>query len=68
MENGKVRCWGRGSSGQLGLASTQNIGDNEQPWSVSDVPLGGAAQAIAAGQNHAAPCSRAARSAAGARG
>jgi len=52
VENGKVRCWGRGSSGQLGLASTQNIGDNEQPWSVSDVPLGGAAQAIAAGQNH----------------
>ncbi|MBK7829471.1 DUF4215 domain-containing protein [Nannocystis sp.] len=52
VENGKVRCWGRGTFGQLGLASAQNIGDNEQPWSVSDVPLGGPVQAIAAGQNH----------------
>jgi len=52
VENGKVRCWGRSNVGQLGLASVQSIGDNEQPWSVSDVPIGGTVTALAAGRSH----------------
>lgn len=31
FENGDLACWGGNSSGQLGLGSTQNIGDNELP-------------------------------------
>jgi len=52
VNGGKVRCWGRSNVGQLGLASTNSIGDNEQPWSVSDVPLGATAEALAAGRDH----------------
>jgi len=52
VEGGKVRCWGRATAGQLGLAAVNNIGDNEQPWSVSDIPLGAAAVALAAGRDH----------------
>jgi cysteine-rich repeat protein len=52
VENGKVRCWGRSNVGQLGLANIQSIGDNEQPWSVSDVPIGGTVTALAAGRTH----------------
>ena len=52
VEGGKVRCWGRSPNGQLGLASTQSIGDNEQPWSVSDVPIGAKVEALAAGRSH----------------
>ena len=52
VEGGKVRCWGRSNVGQLGLASTNTIGDNEQPWSVAEVPIGGPAKAIAAGRDH----------------
>ena len=52
VEGGKVRCWGRSNVGQLGLSSTNSIGDNEEPWSVSEIPLGGTATAIAAGRDH----------------
>ena len=52
VEGGKVRCWGRSNVGQLGLASVQSIGDNEQPWSVADVPIGGPVTAIVAGREH----------------
>ena len=52
VEGGKVRCWGYSNFGQLGLKSTNTIGDNEQPWSVSEVPVGGTVKQIAAGRNH----------------
>jgi alpha-tubulin suppressor-like RCC1 family protein len=52
MAGGSVRCWGRGSDGQLGLASTANIGDNELPSTVSAINLGGNAVQIAAGTYH----------------
>jgi cysteine-rich repeat protein len=52
LEGGKVRCWGRSNVGQVGLSSTQSIGDNEKPWSVVDVPLGATAQQLAAGRDH----------------
>ena len=34
-----VRCWGRNFDGQLGYGNTLNIGDNELPSSVGNVPF-----------------------------
>src|SRR5262249_56895477 len=31
LDNGSVRCWGDGSSGELGYGNTETIGDNETP-------------------------------------
>lgn len=39
IDNGQVRCWGRG--GRLGYGHTRNIGDNEHPASAGNVHLGG---------------------------
>jgi alpha-tubulin suppressor-like RCC1 family protein len=53
LDDGTVRCWGKGASGQLGLGNTENIGDNEAVDSVAPVNLAGeSAIAIAAGANH----------------
>ncbi|MCP3974407.1 MAG: hypothetical protein GY720_07935, partial [bacterium] len=52
LETGNVRCWGRGSYGQLGSANTTTIGDDELPSSVGDVSLGEPAAAIRAGYYH----------------
>jgi alpha-tubulin suppressor-like RCC1 family protein len=52
LENGAVRCFGRGWNGQLGYGNTQYIGDNETPESAGDVPLGGTAVQISVGANH----------------
>ncbi len=41
LDNGRVRCWGLASEGQLGYANTRNIGDNEKPASAGPVDLGG---------------------------
>jgi alpha-tubulin suppressor-like RCC1 family protein len=49
MDTGKVRCWGYNGYGQLGYGNTQNVGDNEQPWSVGDVNVGGTVKDIVAG-------------------
>lgn len=49
---GSVRCWGNGSDGRLGYASTTDRGDNETPAFAGDVDLGGTAVAIAAGGAH----------------
>lgn len=48
----RVRCWGSGNSGQLGHGSATDIGDNETPASVGDVPAGGKVKAISAGAEH----------------
>jgi alpha-tubulin suppressor-like RCC1 family protein len=55
LDTGRVRCWGLGSSGQLGYGNTQSIGDNETPGSVGPIDLGAGrtARAIAAGFYHA---------------
>jgi cysteine-rich repeat protein len=52
LDTGAVRCWGRGYSGRLGYGNTNNIGDNETPTSVGDVPVGGTVVQIAAGGEH----------------
>lgn len=47
--DGAVRCWGAGAQGRLGYGSTADVGDDEHPYQVGNVPLGGAAKAITAG-------------------
>jgi alpha-tubulin suppressor-like RCC1 family protein len=51
LENGKVRCWGRGDGGHLGYGNKRSIGDDETPASAGDVDVGGAAVQIAAGSH-----------------
>jgi alpha-tubulin suppressor-like RCC1 family protein len=47
LDNGRVRCWGSNSSGQLGYPNTGDIGDDETPGSVGPVNLGAGRTAIA---------------------
>jgi alpha-tubulin suppressor-like RCC1 family protein len=49
LENHKVRCWGSGGNGRLGLGSTLNVGDDETPASMADVDVGGPVERLAAG-------------------
>ncbi len=49
---GGVRCWGGATNGELGLGSTDNIGDDELPSSAPNVDLGGAATQLAVGYQH----------------
>jgi len=39
LTTGRIRCWGAGTNGQLGYANTLNVGDDETPASVGDVPI-----------------------------
>lgn len=52
LEEGKVRCWGDGTYGQLGYGNQEDIGDDEHPFSVGDVPVGGQVVQLAAGIAH----------------
>src|SRR5690606_15736003 len=47
--NGRVRCWGAGTFGQLGYANNNNIGDDETPASAGNVNVGGEAASVSAG-------------------
>ena len=46
-DDATVRCWGTGTSGQLGYANTTRIGDNEHPGPVGPVSLGAGRTAVA---------------------
>lgn len=50
--SGQVKCWGDASSGQLGLGSTENIGDDEAPSSAPFVDLGGRVVQVSASLYH----------------
>ena len=54
LDDGSVRCWGYGTSGQLGYARTETIGDDETPGAAGPVDLGPGrtARAISAGSVH----------------
>lgn len=54
LDDGTVRCWGRGAEGQLGYGATDAVGDDETPAVAGPVDLGAGrtARAIAAGASH----------------
>ncbi|HZI02633.1 MAG TPA: RTX toxin, partial [Archangium sp.] len=52
LDTGKVRCWGRNDSGQLGLGHTHHLGDDEPLASVGTVPLTENSLQLAVGGHH----------------
>jgi alpha-tubulin suppressor-like RCC1 family protein len=52
LDTGNVRCWGEGAYGKLGYGNTNNIGDDEHPFTKGDVNVGGPVKDIALGLNH----------------
>ena len=52
LTTGNVRCWGFNNSGQLGYGNTNDIGDNELPFSAGDVNVGGSVSQITSGFRH----------------
>jgi cysteine-rich repeat protein len=45
----RVRCWGNGTSGELGYGNTLSLGDDELPFVAGSVDLGGLAKQVSAG-------------------
>jgi cysteine-rich repeat protein len=53
LNDGTVRCWGRGIGGVLGYGNTEDRGDTENSSSfLEPVDLGGTVEQLAAGANH----------------
>ena len=51
-EDGRLRCWGLGTYGQLGYGDRDSVGDDELVSVMGDVDLGGSAAHIAVGWEH----------------
>ncbi|MBA3748163.1 MAG: hypothetical protein H0W96_11835, partial [Solirubrobacterales bacterium] len=58
LDDGTVRCWGSGRSGQLGYARTTSVGDDESPGSVGPVDLGPGRRAVAISAGSDGTCVR----------
>lgn len=54
MVGGAVRCWGVGKGGRLGYGSQTDVGNSPTSSIIAagDVPLGGKAVAVSAGESH----------------
>ena len=54
LTSGAVRCWGEGTHGELGYGGQDNVGDGVHLSieTAGDVPLGGRAVAVSAGDAH----------------
>jgi alpha-tubulin suppressor-like RCC1 family protein len=52
LADGRVRCWGKGADGRLGLANVEDIGDDERPVDVATVRLPAEAVTVVAGGKH----------------
>ncbi len=53
MKNGDLRCWGDGSSGQLGYGQgIATVGSDKPPGGMPPIMLGGKAKAVATGFTH----------------
>ncbi len=52
LESRRMKCWGDGSSGQLGYGALANIGDDETPSEVGYVGIPEDVAAMAAGVSH----------------
>jgi alpha-tubulin suppressor-like RCC1 family protein len=52
LDDGTVRCWGRGEFGQHGYGHTDDIGDDEAPGEQPPVELSAPAVQISAGLTH----------------
>jgi alpha-tubulin suppressor-like RCC1 family protein len=52
LDMGAVRCWGRGSGGQLGYGNVDHVGDDESPASTGEFSVAGNVIQIAAGGDH----------------
>ena len=52
LTSGAVRCWGIGTSGQLGYGNLRSIGDDETPASAGSVDVGAPVRQISLGSGH----------------
>lgn len=50
--SGAVRCWGEGDDGRLGYGNVVDVGVDSTPTDAGDVPLGGRATVVTAGDRH----------------
>jgi alpha-tubulin suppressor-like RCC1 family protein len=52
LDNGSLQCWGLNNSGQLGVLSLDNIGDDEAPQTFGQTLLGSAISSVVSGELH----------------